>query len=165
MSPSEGNMSARSTPPAVRNVLRVALLAACMNAGTHAQAPSPDEVLRQLVQAADDSCQYARDGACDEPDLCAPGTDVTDCRTSPSGFPDDFGEEESSSFAASVVSASVTLLFGALLLVWMRHQFVVGNASRLVPSVTMVPRSGDTSVGRAQAVRDTVHDAFANVCK
>jgi len=165
MSRSERNMSARSTPPAVHNVLRVALLAACMNAGTHAQAPSPDEVLRQLVQSADDSCQYARDGACDEPDLCTPGTDVTDCRTSPSGFPDDFGEEEPSSFAASVVSASVTLLFGALMLVWMRHQFVVGNASRLVPSVTMVPRSGDTSVGRAQAVRDTVHDAFANVCK
>ncbi len=51
------------------------------------------------------------------------------------------------------------------MLVLMRHQFVVATASRVVPSVTMVPRSGDTSVGRAQVVRDTVHDAFANVCK
>ena len=29
--------------------------------------------------ATDDSCKYALDGACDEPDLCAAGTDTTDC--------------------------------------------------------------------------------------
>lgn len=28
-----------------------------------------------------DACEYANDGACDEPDLCAPGTDSTDCRS------------------------------------------------------------------------------------
>ena len=27
-----------------------------------------------------DTCQYARDGECDEPDLCRRGTDTTDCR-------------------------------------------------------------------------------------
>lgn len=27
-----------------------------------------------------DSCEYARDGECDEPDLCEVGTDTTDCR-------------------------------------------------------------------------------------
>ena len=30
--------------------------------------------------AGDDSCFYANDGACDEPYLCAEGTDTTDCR-------------------------------------------------------------------------------------
>jgi hypothetical protein len=29
-----------------------------------------------------DSCQHARDGECDEPELCRPGTDSTDCRKS-----------------------------------------------------------------------------------
>jgi len=29
------------------------------------------------------SCEYARDGTCDEPDLCEPGTDTTDCRARP----------------------------------------------------------------------------------
>lgn len=28
------------------------------------------------------SCEYANDGQCDEPDLCAPGTDTNDCRPS-----------------------------------------------------------------------------------
>lgn len=27
-----------------------------------------------------DSCEYANDGTCDEPDLCKRGTDTTDCR-------------------------------------------------------------------------------------
>ena len=31
---------------------------------------------------ADDSCEYARDGACDEPHYCAVGTDSTDCGVS-----------------------------------------------------------------------------------
>ena len=29
-----------------------------------------------------DSCRWANDGECDEPDLCAPGTDTADCRDS-----------------------------------------------------------------------------------
>ena len=37
-------------------------------------------VLLGLSQGyADDSCGYARDGACDEPLLCATDTDGTDC--------------------------------------------------------------------------------------
>jgi hypothetical protein len=41
----------------------------------------------------DDSCNFARDDECDEPNLCSPGTDGTDCgRTKP------FVEEWSSSF-------------------------------------------------------------------
>ena len=36
--------------------------------------------------AAPNSCTWANDGECDEPDLCAPGTDTNDCqRTSPVG--------------------------------------------------------------------------------
>ena len=30
-----------------------------------------------------DSCEYARDGECDEPDWCEPGTDTTDCTIGP----------------------------------------------------------------------------------
>ncbi len=29
--------------------------------------------------SGDNSCQYAYDGVCDEPDTCAPGTDTADC--------------------------------------------------------------------------------------
>lgn len=32
-----------------------------------------------VAHAADDSCQFANDGECDEPNLCAAGTDLTDC--------------------------------------------------------------------------------------
>ena len=31
---------------------------------------------------ADNSCEFAFDGTCDEPDLCAPGTDTADCSDS-----------------------------------------------------------------------------------
>jgi hypothetical protein len=31
------------------------------------------------ASAANNSCSYAYDGSCDEPDLCAPGTDTYDC--------------------------------------------------------------------------------------
>jgi len=31
-------------------------------------------------KGAPDSCEYAKDGTCDEPDLCDKGTDTTDCR-------------------------------------------------------------------------------------
>jgi hypothetical protein len=34
---------------------------------------------RNPVRRGRDSCQYARDGECDEPDLCEPGTDTSDC--------------------------------------------------------------------------------------
>ncbi len=34
-----------------------------------------------------DSCEYARDGTCDEPDLCEPGTDTSDCRAVPKSKP------------------------------------------------------------------------------
>ena len=36
--------------------------------------------LAQRIRRGPDSCEYARDGECDEPTLCAPGTDTTDCR-------------------------------------------------------------------------------------
>jgi len=48
-------------------------------------APSSDRVgpkprpQPQSPEAHADSCQYAKDGECDEPDDCAPGTDTTDC--------------------------------------------------------------------------------------
>lgn len=32
-----------------------------------------------------DSCRYAKDGDCDEPNLCARGTDTTDCARQPAG--------------------------------------------------------------------------------
>ena len=35
--------------------------------------------------AADDSCQYARDGDCDEPRFCSVGTDCTDCHSCVAG--------------------------------------------------------------------------------
>lgn len=35
------------------------------------------------VAHADDSCTYAKDGECDEPNICKPGTDTTDCRAAP----------------------------------------------------------------------------------
>lgn len=42
-----------------------------------------------------DSCEYANDGTCDEPDLCKPGTDTSDCKRKPTtqaaGFPSGFG--------------------------------------------------------------------------
>jgi len=31
-------------------------------------------------QSGPDSCEYARDGECDEPDLCLAGTDTSDCK-------------------------------------------------------------------------------------
>jgi hypothetical protein len=34
-----------------------------------------------------DSCEYAKDGTCDEPDLCDRGTDTTDCRRRPTPDP------------------------------------------------------------------------------
>ena len=34
-----------------------------------------------------DSCTFARDGICEEPYLCPPGTDTTDCRLSPTPAP------------------------------------------------------------------------------
>jgi hypothetical protein len=42
-----------------------------------------DERRREREKAkAPDSCEYANDGTCDEPDLCEPGTDTSDCRAS-----------------------------------------------------------------------------------
>lgn len=41
--------------------------------------PIGDPPPRSLA-AAPDSCEYARDGECDEPNLCQIGTDTTDCR-------------------------------------------------------------------------------------
>lgn len=35
---------------------------------------------QRRVEGGPDSCDYAFDGECDEPDLCAEGTDMTDCR-------------------------------------------------------------------------------------
>lgn len=37
---------------------------------------------------SDDSCEYANDGECDEPDLCERGTDATDCRKPARARPD-----------------------------------------------------------------------------
>lgn len=40
-----------------------------------------------------DSCEYARDGECDEPDLCARGTDTSDCEATED---EDYEEDEDS---------------------------------------------------------------------
>jgi hypothetical protein len=47
-----------------------------------APAPSRPEPPRRTTRDDDeaDSCRYANDGECDEPDLCDPGTDTADCR-------------------------------------------------------------------------------------
>ena len=43
-------------------------------------APRPAPEPKPKAKSGPDSCEYAHDGTCDEPDLCAPGTDTTDCR-------------------------------------------------------------------------------------
>ena len=42
-----------------------------------------DALLSIVVDPDPNSCRYAHDGTCDEPDLCSPGTDTSDCRTAP----------------------------------------------------------------------------------
>ena len=44
--------------------------------------PSPGRrnIPPSVVQGGPDSCEYAGDGYCDEPDLCDRGTDTTDCQ-------------------------------------------------------------------------------------
>ena len=39
----------------------------------------PDAPDTPPPETPDDSCQWARDGECDDPEYCAPGTDVSDC--------------------------------------------------------------------------------------
>lgn len=41
--------------------------------------PAPQREERESRTPGPDSCEYARDGECDEPDLCEPGTDTADC--------------------------------------------------------------------------------------
>jgi hypothetical protein len=36
----------------------------------------------EMSMAGGDTCAFAKDGACDEPGFCAPGTDSTDCALS-----------------------------------------------------------------------------------
>lgn len=49
--------------------VRVNAFLACFDRARTAHTPRP----------ANNSCRHARDGECDEPDLCAPGTDTADC--------------------------------------------------------------------------------------
>lgn len=44
--------------------------------------PGPRVKKPPVVAQGPDSCEYAGDGECDEPDLCKPNTDMTDCRVS-----------------------------------------------------------------------------------
>lgn len=65
--------------------------------------PRPDTAPRPSVDGPD-SCEYARDGECDEPNLCRPGTDTTDCRQSRrqrSGIP---GPSPRSGFATACMT-------------------------------------------------------------
>lgn len=58
----------------------------------HAEAPQqPLPVATKHKRRHDDSCEYAKDGECDEPDYCDPGTDTTDCRADAAD--DDDGDE------------------------------------------------------------------------
>lgn len=68
------------------------------------------------VQAADDSCQFARDGECDTPGLCEAGTDSTDCgRTADTGSSlDDSPVDVDTRF--DTASAGEWLVGGALVL-------------------------------------------------
>ena len=51
----------------------IALIGAAMSLAVAQPGPA-------IAQDAAPVCQYTNDGQCDEPDGCAPGTDVADCR-------------------------------------------------------------------------------------
>ena len=61
--------------------VRSANVAATFGRGTESRCTTDVAPGRSLA-AGTDSCKYAGDGQCDEPDLCARGTDSTDCRRS-----------------------------------------------------------------------------------
>jgi hypothetical protein len=67
--------------PAGMLVFDIQLLrASCPSAGPCTAALPPAEV-DDPTGGADDSCTYANDGMCDEPQFCQDGTDSTDCAT------------------------------------------------------------------------------------
>jgi hypothetical protein len=123
---------------------------------------SPDEIVR-LAQAGD-SCQYANDGECDEPKLCASGTDTTDCRNPP-GLSGGFDASETAPVdLPGLGTLLASLLGGGLVAILLSFKFVVARAQANAPGVTLVPRSTLTSVARSQQIRDSIHDAFARTC-
>lgn len=74
------------------------------NGGSSDPTPPPPKKPTPKPKPGKNSCEYANDGTCDEPDLCDAGTDTNDCRAStpspqrgpgpipmPSGFPSGFG--------------------------------------------------------------------------
>lgn len=52
--------------------------ARCSDSGVDTPRPAPE--LEPKPRPEPDSCEYANDGECDEPDLCSRGTDTSDCR-------------------------------------------------------------------------------------
>lgn len=51
----------------------------CQGLGTAFVEFSENVQARNVAPGPEDSCQFANDGECDEPSLCAAGTDTTDC--------------------------------------------------------------------------------------
>ena len=50
------------------------------------------EVNDNEATAGDDSCEYANDGECDEPQDCTAGTDTSDCSSTSGSSPPDEGK-------------------------------------------------------------------------
>jgi hypothetical protein len=98
-----GSSSASSTHPARHD--RLAAIGngwteSCSNdpnCGKTNPRPAPKPIPGPPVKPGPDSCQYARDGTCDEPDACDVGTDTMDCKVKPvppprpTGFPSGHG--------------------------------------------------------------------------
>jgi hypothetical protein len=57
------------------------MLMSCALVLAHCDSSPPGRGPGSTGSGADDSCDYAFDGVCDEPDLCEPGTDTTDCES------------------------------------------------------------------------------------
>ena len=83
------------------SILSCVLLSACRQE----QIDAFNMATEILVAVVEDSCEYAFDGACDEPTYCDYGTDTTDCSGSSSS---DYGSGNNTDYGSGTDQASGT---------------------------------------------------------
>ncbi len=110
--------------------------------------------VHRVASAADDSCEYARDGACDAPPICDAGTDATDCGGETPTFggsgSTDGGLPEPPSFDASEAvdgDPFESLLGAASAGEWLVAGLLVAAAVLIVQRRALAPRSGTAAAG------------------